>query len=186
MANFGWSVERNKRDRRDCLEVGMAAQDIFADILMLAGYKIRIALTQEDIREHWDIEARAGGRLVKFDVKARKRLSRWNEQQDDFVWVELRGVNRGNLGWLYGGKADYIAFERAGDFVVISRKQLIGLVDKLVNPTKIVTKPHEALYSIYRRAGREDKVTLLKMTDILSADGVKVMRKPATPEGGAK
>jgi hypothetical protein len=66
----------------------------------------------------------------KIDVKARKRVARKDANvQDDLVWLEFKNV-QGKFGWLYG-KADWIAFERDEDFVLVKRHDLALMAEKL-------------------------------------------------------
>jgi len=107
-------------------------------------------------------------RLGKYDVKARKRIRRGDSSsQDTYVWLEIHNV-RGGLGWLRG-HADYIAFEREHDFVVVGREDLLIMASELCN-YNVVTSPEDALYALYSRRGRKDLLTMVRFDDILGIE----------------
>jgi hypothetical protein len=82
------------------------------------------------------------------------------------LWIEFKNV-LGNNGWLFGS-ADFIAFERQNDFVLVARKNLITLCEKIVKKEK-VSNPIDALYKTFSRKTRKDELSLIKMDDILSS-----------------
>ena len=54
----------------------------------------------------------SGGEKYKVDVKARKRIGRWDDEvQDEWILIEFHGVRQNDLVWLVGGQADLLAFE---------------------------------------------------------------------------
>lgn len=102
----------------------------------------------------------------KIDVKARKRVARSDDNtQDDLVWLEFKNV-QGKFGWLYG-KADWIAFERNEDFVLVKRHDLALMAEKLCAVGDRVAVGKDALYKGYQRSGRKDLLSIVKMSDIL-------------------
>ena len=80
-------------------------------------------------------------------------------------------MREGERGWLFGGKADWIAFERTESFVLVERKALATLILKLVDPKAIVTSPELARYKVYQRSRRPDKLTLIESTQL---DKIKI------------
>ena len=99
------------------------------------------------------------------EVKSQKRIRRGDKtEQADFTWVELRNV-RGKVGWLFG-KADLIAFEKETSFLFVKRLDLLAVINKKVNLVAKVHTPTDAVYKIYIREGRKDKITLLPTRDI--------------------
>ena len=103
--------------------------------------------------------------IFKVEVKSKKRINRSDkDEQNELIWVELRNV-RGKTGWLFG-KADLIAFEKEKSFLFVKRLDLLAVVNKKVNLVAKVHDPKDALYKIYTRAGRKDKLTLLPTNDI--------------------
>ena len=88
--------------------------------------------------------------IGKIDVKARKRVSRTDEDvQDELVWLEFKNV-QGKQGWIYG-KADIIAFEREEDFLLVKRDDLAKLGEDLCDLDDRVTKGYEALQRLPKK-----------------------------------
>ncbi len=143
-----------------CSEAGASAEAIFQS--SLAKYMQSHGTDFGGQISHQDFLSDHGS----FDIKAMKKISRECEKpQHEYVWIEFKNV-AGNYGWLYG-KADYIAFERPEDFVVVRRSGLVKLCEKLVDPDTTVKTPHEALYKMYQRQNRKDLLSLIKMSDLL-------------------
>ena len=72
---------------------------------------------------------------------------------------------RGQVGWLFG-QADLIAFEKEKSFSFVKRLDLLALVNQKVNLVAKAKSAKDALYKIYTRLGRKDKLTLLPASDI--------------------
>lgn len=158
---------KNQYDHRDCLEIGDKAEELLCKIFESKGYKAIKANKNQDINEHWDYEFSKDGISFKVDVKAMKRLSRNDSQkQDSLLWIELHSVRPNNRGWLYDGKADYLAFELTREFIIVSREKLIQLVESLTKNAKRVSSPKDALYNFYQRPGRNDLLTMIKTSDL--------------------
>jgi hypothetical protein len=159
---------RNRFDKRDSLELGNTAQETFKTIAVKKGWEVLPASQEEDITEHWDYMIRnSGGERFHVDIKALKRLNRWDESvQAEWVWVEFHGVRSDDSGWLFGGKADLFAFERKGDFVIIKKDTLQYLANSLVDKSNRVEKASEAKYKIYSRQGRHDLISMIEMKHI--------------------
>jgi hypothetical protein len=148
----------------ECSLHGHATEKTFKDILVAEGFPVREATMAEQM-SHCDFIVDKNNKLIRYEVKARKRISRSDtEYQDDLVWIEIQNV-RGDLGWLYG-VADYVVFERAKDFVVVDRQKLADFVALTCNLRKQAFRPTEALYCRYTRRGRKDLLTLIKNEDI--------------------
>lgn len=129
------------------------------------GWKISASGKEQNIDEHWDYLIEKEDQHFKVEVKAEKRIQRKdNGSQTDFTWVELRNV-RGKVGWLFG-KADLIAFEKGSSFIFVKRLDLLSLVNQKVNLVAKVKSAQDALYKIYTREGRKDKLTLLPTSEI--------------------
>jgi len=160
---MSYASRRNQYDNRDCLEMGDNAQAVFRHIAQSRGWGVSPASSQEDIDDHWDLQIARGSKQYKVDVKSMKRLSRYDaEVQDEWVWIELHGVRANDAGWLYGGKADLIAFEKQRSFIIVMRTRLVNLIPDLVNMNTLVRSPREAKYQIYNRPGRPDRITLIQ------------------------
>jgi hypothetical protein len=118
---------------------------------------------EQDMFEHWDVQGRRrNGQLYKYDVKSLKKLNRSDpDYRDDVTWVEGTNV-RGDKGWLKG-EADYIAFERKSEWLLIPRHILYDWVLDQIAKINTVGK---GLYQIYTRDNRLDKITLIRYEDI--------------------
>ncbi len=156
---------RNRFDKKDSLELGENAEVAFIEMAKARGWKISAATKEQNIDEHWDFRIEKEGQPYKVEVKSEKRIKRNDDNsQADFIWVELRNV-RGEIGWLFG-RADLIALEKGTSFVFVKRLDLLGVVNQKVNLVAKVRSAKEALYKIYTRSGRKDKLTLLPVRDI--------------------
>ena len=156
---------RNRFDKKDSLEIGEHAEGVFILLAVKQGWKISASSNDENIEDHWDYLIEKDDVRFKVEVKSAKRINRTdNESQSDYTWVELRNV-RGKIGWLFG-KADLIAFEKESSFIFVKRLDLLAVVNKKVNLVAKVNNTKDALYKIYTRAGRKDKLTLLHTSDI--------------------
>ena len=101
----------------------------------------------------------------KVDVKAFRRNRDGDDSPDaKKVWLELKNV-QGRKGWVYN-EADYIAFERRKEFVVVRRVALCELIDNLVDMDDYVLSPDECMYNLYSRIGRNDLLTKVHIDDI--------------------
>lgn len=155
--------QRNKFDNKDSLEIGETAQQNFKKLAEIKGWKVRPSSSDEDINEHWDFLIEKDGKFSKVDVKSMKRISRNDsELQDEFTWMELHGVRSYDEGWLYGGKADHLAFETKTGFIIVKREDVIELLERIVDFKIQVSFPAQAKYCVYQRKGRPDKITLIE------------------------
>ena len=157
---------RNKFDRKDSLELGARAEALFATLAKKLGWKVTPSAKAQNIDEHWDFLIEKEGHAYKVEVKSRKRVSRDDAgTQSALTWVELHGVRPKDAGWLFG-KADLIAFEKENSFLLVRKADLLAVVNKKVNLVAKVSEPRDAVYKIYKRTGRKDKLTLLPMSDL--------------------
>jgi len=141
---------------------GQKVEEMFKDILKQKTDTVRPSNVTEQF-QHVDYFSEMGS----IDVKARKRINRTDDEvRDDLVWLEFKNV-QGKRGWLYGN-ADWIAFERLKDFVLVKRIELVELAERLCQTEVRVLKGHNALYRGYQRKGRKDLLSIIKMTDILT------------------
>ena len=156
---------RNRFDKKDSLEIGEHAEHVFILLAVKLGWKISASSKDENIDDHWDYLIEKEDTNFKVEVKSAKRIDRHDSKaQVNYIWVELQNV-RGKVGWLFG-KADLIAFEKESNFIFVKRLDLLALVNKKVDLVAKVRDPKDALYKIYRRDGRKDKLTLLPIRDI--------------------
>lgn len=143
---------------------GQGVEAMFAKLLNKRTTDVRAADLKEQF-SHVDYFSDFG----KIDVKARKRVARSDDNtQDDLVWLEFKNV-QGKFGWLYG-KADWIAFEREDDFVMVKRHDLALMGEKLCDLGDRVSVGRDALYKGYQRRGRKDLLSIVKMSDVLKLD----------------
>lgn len=141
---------------------GQKVEKQFAKLLKQRDPNFRKANREEQFR-HIDFFADFGS----IDVKAKKRINRNDtKEQDQLIWVEFVNV-QGLDGWLRG-QADIIAFERNKDFVLIKRNYLLGMCQVKCDLSKKVATSKDALYKGYRREGRKDLISIVKMSDILN------------------
>jgi len=156
-------------DKHDCGEMGFTAEVTFKKLAEEKGYLCRVAGREEQF-SHVDFILTKGKDEWKVDVKGAKRKKRTDDLVDySIIWCEIRNGNGGE-GWLTKDKngATIIAFELENEFVLVSRKDLLNLVYKLSDLTKMVTQSKNALYSGYKRFGRKDLLTMIKTTDLLT------------------
>lgn len=157
---------RNRYDRKDCLEVGQKAEDIFVKTATERGWEIKSSSQGENIDDHFDYRIKQGNEAYKVEVKGKKRITRTDANpQEELVWIELHGVRIHDAGWLFG-KADLIAFEMNASFRIVKRQDLVALVCKLIDYRSQVHSPKDALYKTYSRAGRSDILTMLRYEDL--------------------
>ena len=100
---------------------------------------------------------------ILVEVKGRKKNRRADEEfNDEILTIEFKNV-AGKPGWLYGA-ADWIAFERKNEFVIVERDKLSQLCKTLVNLD--IQKNEPTLYCAYTRAGRKDCISNILFADI--------------------
>ena len=161
---------RNKFDRKDSLELGERAERLFVRLAERQGWNVSPSSMEQNINEHWDFLIERNSLAFKVEVKSRKRVSRDDDStQTELTWIELHGVRPKDPGWLFG-KADLIAFEKEDTFVLVKKCDLLDVINRKVDLVKKVSEPKEAVYKIYTRGGRRDKLTLLPMAEI---EGIK-------------
>ena len=158
---------RNQYDNKDCLEMGLTAEQMF----VIAAHKKQFLCTEstkeENINSHIDFWIHRDDKSYSVDVKAAKRIQRSDKDVNyEKLWIELHSVRGDNKGWLLDGKADFIAFEQKDHFIITNRKQLIDFVRETVVNVR-VKSPIDALYTMYTREGRPDILTLINSKDII-------------------
>ena len=166
MTEQNLTIQKNKYDKTgECLQTGLGAEQLFDQIAESKSLEIKNAKRRENMQKHIDKYVTENGETWSVDIKARKKTSRSNSQaQDDWIWIEFQNV-RGNAGWLYG-EADRIAFETQDDFIVVDRSSLIDYVEDVVDMGKSVKYSSQAQYKTYRRAGRNDLLTMVELSEI--------------------
>ena len=144
--------------------MGEVAENLFSKLLSKRG-KVRPASFQQQMK-HVDFIVSTKTGDVRYEVKSRKRVNRSGDAPtDETVWIEFLNV-RGDAGWLYG-KADYLAFEREHDFVIVDREDLRAMAELKCDLALKVNSAGEALYRGYTRWGRNDLLSMVYMSDII-------------------
>jgi hypothetical protein len=148
-----------------CSKMGETAEDSFYKVLIKKG-EVRRASVGEN-KKHIDFFLIVNGSEIKYDVKARKKINRGDlETTDSLIWLEILNVS-GNDGWVRAKSgADFIAFEREKDFIILQRSLLMTLIELKCDLLKKVSNASQALYSAYTRYGRNDLLTIVKMSDL--------------------
>ena len=155
--------ERNRYDKKDSLELGNSAEIFFYRISQNRGWSIKKSSDNENINEHWDFLIEKHGEKYRVEVKSMKRISRDDtDVQDEWVWIEFHGVRDYDLGWLFGGKSELIAFEQKDRFFIVKRESLILLAANVVDFSVSVQESKDAKYKLYQRSGRPDKMSLIE------------------------
>jgi len=164
-------INKNDKDGK-CAISGEAAEVRFIKRIKKLGFEVENATIHENMYRHIDVKVTDPKTNETFtvDVKAMKEVSRGHGKQSDYIWLELHGVNN---GWIYGGVADYIAFETEQGFIMVNREKLKDLADNLSKKSLEVyynngknVKPCNGLYKIYQRYQRLDKVMLVEKEKI--------------------
>lgn len=162
---------KNKYDKTgEAFEIGDKAESSFEAAAHKAGLLCEKASFQEEIRhiDFW-VEGVKVPRMA-VDVKSRKKIKRTDVKfNDELLWIEFANV-QGKRGWLYGS-SNIIAFEREQDFLLVDRKLLARLCEKLCDVSRLNVDIRMPLYTGYQRKGRKDLLSLIKITDIV--DGIK-------------
>ena len=172
-----------------CSSIGLKAEQLFASLAESKGYAVKNASEEHNMFKHIDLylsklKDGEGVKTAAIDVKARKKSQRNSSHfNDDWVWLEFVNVN-GNNGWLKG-RADYIAFERKKDFIIVPRgpllnwaKEQIKIKNKGISVKAMAKNVADSRYKYYTRGGREDLLTQVHINDILSGiTGIKIWKK---------
>ncbi len=141
-----------------CVKEFKKVEEQFASTINHLG-EIREASKEEDMVEHWDINL-----SLRFDVKAIKKVNRFDDKPNENIhWVEIKNVN-GDKGWLYG-EAEYFAFETEDYWVIVEKVKLQEFVAEKYKDKERSTTP--TLYKLYKREGRKDVITLVKTLDLV-------------------
>ena len=166
MTEQNLTIQKNKYDKTgECLQTGLGAEQLFDQIAESKSLEIKNAKRRENMQKHIDKYVTDDVGTWSVDIKARKKTSRSNSQaQDDWIWIEFQNV-RGDVGWLYG-EADRIAFETQDNFIIVDRSSLIDYVENVVDMGKSVKYSSQAQYRTYRRAGRNDLLTMVELSEI--------------------
>lgn len=157
---------KHNLDNHDCADRGFSAEVIFKHLAEEKGYSVKVA-SREMQYSHVDFVLNKDDKEWRVDVKGAKKKKRTDDLVDySVVWLELRN-GHGGFGWLAKENGcSHIAFELENEFILVSRKELKELAEKLCNFEKMVGQSKNALYCGYKRFGRRDLLTLIKTEDL--------------------
>lgn len=148
--------------------MGLLAEEAFRQTALWRGWSVRGATRVQNLQEHWDFLISRHDEVYRVEVKGRKRQQRRGQVQDEWLWLELQGnaANRrgaypGARGWLYGGRADLVAFEQEGQFLLVERELLMDLAEKWIRYI-FVEEAAQARYRIYSRRGKDDILAMVE------------------------
>lgn len=147
--------------------MGKDGESLFEQVMRRRGWEVEPSPMRENMIEHWDFKITKGAHVLKVDVKAHKRIQRWDDKPDDkWVWLEIKN-NAGYPGWLYATKADFIAFQREECFYFVPPDSLRAWMEWRVDMDgDLVSRPEDAKYRLYQRKGRKDILTLVKYSEM--------------------
>ena len=166
----------NALKKSESFETGERAENIFERVAKKEHFKVYKANRDQNINQHIDFFISCYHFNFSVDVKARKKINRGDsEVNDEWTWIEFKNV-RARPGWLYG-KADYIAFEREFDLLIVNRYKLIEFCEDKIDLENIVPSTHMAEYAAYQRKGRKDLISRVCMDDINKLEGNIVLIK---------
>lgn len=162
-----WYMKKQWYDHGGVVSAGDRAEEAFKKVAENNGWGVTKATKSQDIFQHWDYYIESYDfqhhqiEAYRVDVKARKKLSRRDQDYcDDWAYVEFM-LPGGGPGWLYRETTDLIAFETPDDFLIVEREKLRILAECLVNRGVYVQDAHDAKYKLYRRRDLE-QVSLLE------------------------
>ena len=163
---------RNRYDSKGSAEIGQYAEDLFQVEACKKKWTVIPATKEQNYKEHWDYLLRKPDLACYVEVKGMKRLNRKISQDDSLVCIEIQG-NTGYPGWLYG-KSTHIAFLMKEGFVLVTRKKLVELIEKIVDVKiePIPSVPNKKLHVIYRRVRYKhlDKIVYISKEELLSVE----------------
>lgn len=145
--------------------MGEHAESRFVNVCKKKGVSVRPASQLENMFQHFDFIVSSADRrkCARVEVKSMKARRRGMEPDPRVLYVELKNVH-GYAGWLFG-KADYLAFEQEKGFLMVDRKELIGVVDTL-RPHCTIAETSGITHTLYSRRNRKDLVMIMDMSDI--------------------
>jgi len=162
------STKNFQARRKYSLSTGRVAEIRFIRSARSKGLIVTKSSHTEDMHKHIDYwVAMSSGKAWGIDVKG-------NNLPDE-IWCEFTNVN-GDLGWMYGG-AHYIAFDmpEEGGFSIVGREELAFYCEKHVKD-EFVSDANKAYMKKYRRQGRKDTITKLRLDDLKSMLSYRVWK----------
>lgn len=152
----------------------------FAQVIRKTGGYCHKASVFDDRVRHIDFYCRhpmMNGQMVSVECKSMKKLQRSDPKPNpDMVFLEIRGVPQPNgdmnKGWLFGGHADFIAFQHTHGYYLFLRRHLIIIADKIYQSNIWCEHSHQALEKLYARKHlngyRGDIVTYVSLSKLIN------------------
>ena len=169
-------MARNALVHKENMELGLKTENLFEETAKKENFIVRKSSLSEDRFKHIDFFLEQDHFKYSVDVKARKKTNRDDAKvNDEWTWIEFKNV-LGRKGWLYG-EADYIAFERADDFLMVNRENLVKFCEDKVDLETMVSRAYQAEYKVYQRQGRRDLITRVRMDDLANLEGNIILKK---------
>ena len=151
---------------------GYKAEQRFRKTSESIGFQVTRPPSVYDRLEHWDLHL-----MLKVDVKAMKKLSRNDlEPQDEWHWLELSSQYGDNKGWIYGSKADAIAFETKETWVIVTIQGLKDLIERTIPKDVWVDRAIDAKYKRYARKNTTNEAISLVETKLLKEYGWEIKK----------
>jgi hypothetical protein len=110
---------------------------------------------------------------IRFDVKKLKN----KKQSQDWLWIEFKNA-KGERGWVHGD-AQFVAFERKYDFIVVNRKELVQMLSngKIRYDLPFVSLAKKAKYRVYKRGGKPEEITQIHIKDLKLLESFQCWKK---------
>ena len=113
--------------------------------------------------------------IITIDLKCCTNIKNCSNK---WHWIELRDP-QGKPGWLYQ-EADFIAFERKQDFIIVNRQNLVHWVNtlnKIRFDLPFVGQSWEAKYRLYRRPNKNESITQIQFDDLCQVNDTHIWKK---------
>ena len=125
------NVENDRVNKYDsagsCCRAGDSAEEQFQRLATTRGWTCQTATCEENIYYHIDFYlTNATHTKVSCDVKAEKKIRRHHTTvTPNHTWLELHGVRKNDLGWLFSPKASrWLCFQQNTGFLIFDRQKL--------------------------------------------------------------
>lgn len=136
--------------------VGEDGQQKYYQSCKASGLDVRKASNVQDMQH---IDFFVDGKSV--DVKGLK-----DTHKEGRILLELKNV-QGKDGWCSKSGPEWIAFDFGAFFLHVKNSDLLKLIDKKCDLTKVAPKIGQALYKSYSRKDRDDLMTVVSLTDVI-------------------
>lgn len=170
-------IYMNKKYKNEPWQIqGENAEKMFETTCKKNGWKTKKTLYKNDFFNHFDFYIEGYNQKYKVEVKAKKKISRKDESyQDKWIWLELKGKNF-SPGWIYGSKADFIAFEMEDSFILCKLSDLKKIIEKKIDIYNKVNSPKYAKYKVYSRFGCGDLLSLIHSDDVIEIMSLQFLK----------